>query len=308
MKMLVIGAGVIGSVYAARLTAAGHDVSLLVRGSRAAELERDGLHLWVGDDPMHAQPHIVTAERPGSPADLIIVAAQLTQLDGALELLDTQDSAAVAFLQHLGPNVERVRSRVGAERTVLAFPGIGGFRRPNGSIEYLEIGAQPTTIDATAPRADVLNQAIRSTGMRTALEPDMPAWFATHSVFIACLGAGILARGGNPTQLAADRVLMRRVVQAIQEGFGALNVAGIKVTPTALRVLFLQMPRWFASLYWRRALRGPIGTVALAPHTRASRDGEFRVLCTTVLNEVATPATTPTLAELLAPWAQVPAE
>lgn len=45
MKIVVIGAGVIGSVYAGRLAVAGHDVSVLARGSRKTTLERDGVRL-----------------------------------------------------------------------------------------------------------------------------------------------------------------------------------------------------------------------------------------------------------------------
>ena len=44
-RILVIGAGVIGSVYAARLQAAGYSVTLLARGKHAADLRATGLIL-----------------------------------------------------------------------------------------------------------------------------------------------------------------------------------------------------------------------------------------------------------------------
>jgi len=40
MKLLVYGAGPLGSIFAARLHAAGHDVHLLARGSRLEALRR----------------------------------------------------------------------------------------------------------------------------------------------------------------------------------------------------------------------------------------------------------------------------
>ncbi len=43
--ILVIGAGVIGSVYAARLQAAGYPFTLLARGQHAADLRANGLCL-----------------------------------------------------------------------------------------------------------------------------------------------------------------------------------------------------------------------------------------------------------------------
>jgi hypothetical protein len=45
MNILVYGAGVLGSLYAARLRSAGHRVSLLARGRRLADLRRYGLAL-----------------------------------------------------------------------------------------------------------------------------------------------------------------------------------------------------------------------------------------------------------------------
>ena len=51
MKLLVYGAGVIGSQFAARLQEAGHDVSLLARGERLAALRRHGVQLAEEDSP-----------------------------------------------------------------------------------------------------------------------------------------------------------------------------------------------------------------------------------------------------------------
>ena len=43
MQILVYGAGPLGSLFAARLRAAGHDVSILARGQRLAELHEYGI-------------------------------------------------------------------------------------------------------------------------------------------------------------------------------------------------------------------------------------------------------------------------
>jgi len=45
VRILVLGAGVIGSVYAGKLLEAGHEVVLLARGSRLADLQSHGLLL-----------------------------------------------------------------------------------------------------------------------------------------------------------------------------------------------------------------------------------------------------------------------
>ena len=45
LRILVLGAGVIGSVYAGRLLQAGHDVVILARGPRLVDLQTHGLYL-----------------------------------------------------------------------------------------------------------------------------------------------------------------------------------------------------------------------------------------------------------------------
>ncbi len=45
MKILVYGAGVIGTLYAARLQESGQQVTLLARGQRLADVRRHGLTL-----------------------------------------------------------------------------------------------------------------------------------------------------------------------------------------------------------------------------------------------------------------------
>src|ERR1700685_2385339 len=45
MKLVVVGPGVIGSIYAGRLAQSGHEVTLLARGQRLADLRAHGLVL-----------------------------------------------------------------------------------------------------------------------------------------------------------------------------------------------------------------------------------------------------------------------
>lgn len=306
LRIAVLGAGVIGSVYAARLADAGHRVTLVARGRRLKRLRANGL--WV-----RTSRGIVTADvtltdlGEGIPeVDMLIIAVRTTQLPSLLDPIASSSAPIVAFLQHLGPYSEDVTTKVGKDRGVIAFPGIGGFMTDDGVVEYVEIDAQPTTIDATVPNARPVASAIALTGMRTATEQDMAAWLATHEVFVACLGAGILACGGDSVALARHRPTLRQTIQGVYEGFSALETGGMIVTPRALRMLFVRMPRWFAAAYWRRALKGPIGTVALAPHIRASKDDEFPLLCSTVLNTIPTDAHVPTLRKLLAPYRRSP--
>ena len=49
MRIVVVGSGVIGSIYGGRLARSGHDVTLLARGQRLADLRAHGLVLEDAD-------------------------------------------------------------------------------------------------------------------------------------------------------------------------------------------------------------------------------------------------------------------
>ena len=71
------------------------------------------------------------------------------------------------------------------------------------------------------------------------------------------------------------------------------------VTPAPLKLLFTAMPRFAAVHYWRKQLRGPLGTVAIAPHVRAAGKTELPVLCADVRRLVAGAGPLPHLDRLL---------
>ena len=58
MRVLVFGAGVIGTVYAWQLSLAGHDVTLLVRPGRAQALKTAGVRITGVDERRRAHVRI----------------------------------------------------------------------------------------------------------------------------------------------------------------------------------------------------------------------------------------------------------
>lgn len=182
-------------------------------------------------------------------------------------------------MMHLGDRRDLLDAGFGAERIVQTFPGFGGFIDGDGTVEWLDLGAsQPTTIDGQAPRAGEVEALLERTRLRIARTPDMAAWMNVHVLFVGVMAAGLVLAGGDPAALANDRHLLARTNDAIRDGLRALRAQGKTIRPRAIETLYLTMPRWFANSYWRRALPGPIGTVTMAPHVRASRQDELPIL------------------------------
>jgi siroheme synthase (precorrin-2 oxidase/ferrochelatase) len=86
VRVLVFGAGVIGSVYAGKLLHAGHDVVLLVRGPRLVDLQSHGLILADAESGKRtSQPvEVISEPAPDDHFDLVLVAVRAEQIEGVL--------------------------------------------------------------------------------------------------------------------------------------------------------------------------------------------------------------------------------
>ena len=298
-RVLVVGAGVIGQIYAGRLMQAGHDVTILARGTTADVLAEHGISLRTDGRSCRVRPRVSRDVGGEAAWEMILVAVRRDQVAGVLPLVAKLPARRVVFMLNQSLGLDRVCEQAGAERAVLAFPGVGGHRAQDGTIDYLAVPQQHTTVGGHGGVEGAVADALRSAGFAVDVVDDMPGWLKTHAVFITAVGAAILACGGDSIALAADRRRVGVMVAAVREGFRALAGNGVTVTPTALRMIFTVVPRVFAVRYWRGQLRGPVGTVMIAPHMRATRDTELPLLCADVRTLTAGDQPTPQLNGLL---------
>ena len=306
LRILVIGAGVIGSVYAARLQAAGDTVTLLARGQHAADLRATGLCLEDAYTGQSTTSHIRIVERltPDDVYDLALVCVRLDQVAATVaDLVTNQQIPTVVFLLNNPTGTKPLVEELGAQRIVLGFPGVGGTREGT-RVRYVRIRQQPTTLGEVdgriTPRLRQLAIMLKRAGFPVALSHNMDSWLKTHAVFVSCISAALALEGGDSVRLGQNGGRVALMVKAIREGFVALQSMGNPIAPFNLQLIFSWMPRWFAIRYWQRALQTSVGTLAIAPHARAAR-AEMGLLAREVLVLLqASPVPTPSLKRLLA--------
>jgi 2-dehydropantoate 2-reductase len=278
LRILVIGAGVIGSVYAARLQAAGSNVTLLARGQHAADLRASGLVLQDASTGQSTTSHIQMVERlvPEESYDLALVCVRLDQVAATVpDLAANQHIPTLVFFLNNPTGTQVLVEQLGSQRVVLGFPGIGGTREGT-RVRYVRIRQQPTTLGEVdgqmTARLRRLSAMLEQAGFPTALSRSMDGWLKTHGVFVSCVSAALALEGGDSVRLGQNRATVALMVSATREGFAALQSLGVRVTPFNLQLIFSWMPRWFAVRYWQRALQTPVGTLAIAPHANAARE------------------------------------
>ena len=89
MKILFYGAGVMGSLYAARLQESGQDVSILARGQRLADIREHGIVLDDGATGQRTATRVNTVERlaPEDAYDLVVVPMPRNRVPAVLPVL-----------------------------------------------------------------------------------------------------------------------------------------------------------------------------------------------------------------------------
>lgn len=305
MKILVYGAGVIGSIYSTKIYEAGIDITLLARGKRYESLNQNGViinDVLTGKQIVSKLP-VIQHLNPAEFYDLIIVTVRLDQLDSVkTKLKENTSCRAIMFMLNNPDNLQQLIQEFPTKKIILGFPGAGGTYN-NDQIDYVQIKEQKTTIgdidgnitDLTREIKEILERA----GFKVAVSTNMQAWLKTHAVFVACVAAAIIKENGDSIQLGKNRSSVQMMVKSINEGFRACEKLGMPIAPTNLKTIFMTMPQWFSVWYWQKAMQGKTGTLAMAPHANAAKE-EMQLLAKKVLDIVhSSPAATPTLDNLL---------
>jgi 2-dehydropantoate 2-reductase len=301
VRVLVLGAGVIGSVYAGRLLEAGHEVVLMARGERLAALHADGLVLQDAESGRRTELSAAAVSEPG-PDDrfeLVLVPVRAEQLESTLPALSAMtDGSDVLFFGNTAGRQARLVDALG-ERALFGFPAAGGTR--DGSvIRYVLITQQKTMMGepngTTTPRVQRLQGVFDGAGFPTLVSANIDGWLVGHAAFVVPIAFALYRVGVDAPRLAGDGATMRLMVRATRQAFNALR--SVAEIPTNLRILY-SLPTAFVTAYWRRVLASPRGELWFGAHSRAARE-EMHALAQQLQQAVrSTGRATPDLDQLL---------
>jgi 2-dehydropantoate 2-reductase len=286
MRILVYGAGVQGSVFAASLHRAGYEVKILARGKRLADIREHGIVLERLGTPGQHVDRVPVAERlePADAFDLVILTMQKGQIGDVLPVLAASERIpAMAFFMNNVAGADELVRALGAERVILGFGLMGGIR--DGSVVRWASGEKkPRLFEAVlgeldgsvTPRLQEIRMALEKAGIRGSVQSNMDAWLKAHWALVGPISRALNSVGNDTHRLAADRQLLRLMVEAQREGFRVIRALGLPLAPTRLK-LMLRLPIWMSVAVVRRLLKTEFAKLALAGHA-AVGGAEFRLL------------------------------
>ncbi|MFI5915326.1 ketopantoate reductase family protein [Dactylosporangium sp. NPDC051541] len=228
MRIVIIGAGAVGGVVAARLAASGTDVAVVARGPHLAAIREGGLLLReaTGDSVHHLPAFATPAEVDWRPGDVAVLAVKSNSTEEVLAQLPRD--VPVVCLQN-GVANERAALRL--------FPDVYGIcvMLPSAHLEpgvviaqchpvpgILDIGRIPGSVDA---RAEELAATLVKAGFVAEARPDiMRRKYTKLLMNLGNAAEALCGRGEGADEAAA-------YLRA--EGEGVLRAAGIEYATSA---------------------------------------------------------------------------
>ncbi len=247
MKIAIIGPGSIGSLFTYYLARAGHDVTVIARGRRLAELQQSPvIHIRHVITQKTAQVAIkVSAELdPNEAWDLTLVTVQYQQVNALLPTLAASNSKRIMFMFNAAGDIRPLRDAVGLDRFYWGFPAaIADIK--DGVLEYVTLpgwlrGLQITTIgalhDYQPQDLEDWKNIFTQAGIASTICHDMNGWLKTHMAFMGPIWVACVFIG-KEGQLSWEEAEL--TARAMKEGFRLLNNAQIGIEPLNMRLLQL---------------------------------------------------------------------
>jgi 2-dehydropantoate 2-reductase len=275
MKILVYGAGVIGTLYAKRLSGGGHQVTVLARGQRLADIRQHGLVIEDVLSGVRSGVAVPTVERlePNDRYDLALIIVRRDQLASVVpELTANPHIPALLFMLNNPIGSTELLQAMG-DRVMLGFPGAGGTREGN-VVRYAMIPQQPTMLGEPdgkqTSRLRSVTKVFRASALKTQTHRDMDGWLKAHAFFVTAISGAIYLAGGDTRRLSENETTLRLMVQGVREGYAAVRALRHAVAPFALKVLFTWLPPRFAVRYWRHFFAAEMAEYVFGRHARGA--------------------------------------
>ena len=190
MRILIYGAGVIGSLYAALFAEAGYDTSIYARGKRFEALRNNGLLYKKNQEVIKAEIRIL-GELPNDDIyDFVLLTVRENQLYEALTELKNNKSNTIVTMINSLDSYNKWENIVGKGRILPAFPGAGGSINYDGILDAALTPRliQPTTFAEISgnksERTKQFSEILRHAHIPYKKVTDMHLWQLCHLAMV----------------------------------------------------------------------------------------------------------------------------
>ncbi|NMB55733.1 MAG: ketopantoate reductase family protein [Leptolinea sp.] len=279
MKILVYGAGVLGSFLAHVLHRGKNNVTLLARGNRLSELQEKGLNIrhylqfqtTIDDLP------VIEKLVVDDVYDLCFVVMQRQQIDEVLPEIASCTGSRDFVL--VGTNLTAIETRAFIDQNspvkknlAFGFQTSGGRCEP-GRVISIHTGSGSMVLGSLSPDEALysrITKAFENTRYRLIFMENMDAWLKCHAAFILPIAFACYYADGDLRRVSRNSKMLNLMIDAIDDAYQIVKAAGYPIIPPGNDVLLRKnRPRY----YWLLKIMAatPIGRLAASDHAMSAR-------------------------------------
>lgn len=234
MRILILGAGVLGCNLAKDLFRAGKDVTLLARGEWGESIRKNGLRVKNRYLPATKVSHVAVIDELSSADayDVIFVVVRYTQIESVMDSLRENDTKNIVFV---GNNVsaEKTAAALPGKNVMFAFSLSAGHREKDRAVS---IDLKKITIGSLrgAPSNEgLVSEIFDGTGYKVVYEPNIGDYLLCHAAFVIPVAFACYLTDGDLRKIRKDDAYIDKIIDANIEGYRAIRNAGHAILPSA---------------------------------------------------------------------------
>ena len=248
MRILIYGAGVIGSLYAVLFAETGYDTSIYARGKRLEFLKKNGLLYKKNQNIRRAEATILGELSDNDAYDFILLTVRENQLYEALAELKNNKSNIIVTMVNSLDSYKKWEDIVGKGRILPAFPGAGGSINNDGILDAALTPRmiQPTTFAEISgnksERTKQFSEILRHAHIPYKKVTDMHLWQLCHLAMVVPI-ADAYYELDDPEKVEKEWKIMRKTAERLKRNFNFLRKQKGKLSPWKMNIFrFLPLP------------------------------------------------------------------
>lgn len=293
MRILIFGAGPLGSLYACLLHKAGNDVTILARNEHYKFLQKNGIVIIneFTKEKIIEKVNVVDSLNNEGSYDLVIVLMRKNSIKNILPILSNNNTPNFLFMGNNALGFDEYLNFLPKEKVFFGFPGGGGSRidhivhyidseKPNGKRLPITIGEFGGEIrERTIQTQNMFEMA----DVPVNIVEDIDGWLKYHAAYIIPL-AGALLKSGDNYKLAEDRNTIQNYIKAVKEAVVVLKHLGYKNQLPLKIKSFYWNPEWITSFILKKVFQSKFAEIAMMMHVNSAKDemielgNEFKIL------------------------------
>ncbi len=232
MRILILGAGVLGCNLAMNLFRAGKAVTLLARGDWGRHIEENGITIryQYSFKRINAKIPVIRTLKAQDFYDVIFVTVRFTQLDSVIQMLVENCSSNIVFVGN-NTRAEKTVAALPEKNVMFAFQSSAGHREKTCvfsiDLKKITIGQ----IKDASSNEQLIKEIFDGTPYRIVYEPNMSDYLLSHAAFVVPCAFACYYTDGSLKKISRNKEYINRIIRANIEGYSALEKAGHAILP-----------------------------------------------------------------------------